>query len=266
MNKVITISYNKLSKTIETKNILVEKLINAGFQVSENIEIDTKLIISIGGDGSFLNTMHKFNFPQIPVVALNTGHLGFFAEISPDTIDQFIEAYKNKEYFLQEVDLLEASIFTKESTIKVQAINEIVIKNIQSRTVHLDLKVDRIKIEHFSGDGMMISTPIGSTAYNYSAGGSIVDPKLNLLQLTPIAPMNTNAYRSFTSSIILPTTSVISISPEYDFEDSILIVIDGKQYKITQIEEVKIYKSKLSIKLLKINSYEFWTKAADKFL
>ena len=266
MNKVITISYNKLSKTIETKNILVEKLINAGFQISENIEIDTKLIISIGGDGSFLNTMHKFNFPQIPVVALNTGHLGFFAEISPDTIDQFIEAYKNKEYFLQEVDLLEASIFTKESTIKVQAINEIVIKNIQSRTVHLDLKVDRIKIEHFSGDGMMISTPIGSTAYNYSAGGSIVDPKLNLLQLTPIAPMNTNAYRSFTSSIILPTTSVISISPEYDFEDSILIVIDGKQYKITQIEEVKIYKSKLSIKLLKINSYEFWTKAADKFL
>ena len=266
MNKVITISYNKLSKTIETKNILVEKLINAGFQVSENIEIDTKLIISIGGDGSFLNTMHKFNFPQIPVVALNTGHLGFFAEISPDTIDQFIEAYKNKEYFLQEVDLLEASIFTKESTIKVQAINEIVIKNIQSRTVHLDLKVDGIKIEHFSGDGMMISTPIGSTAYNYSAGGSIVDPKLNLLQLTPIAPMNTNAYRSFTSSIILPTTSVISISPEYDFEDSILIVIDGKQYKITQIEEVKIYKSKLSIKLLKINSYEFWTKAADKFL
>ena len=266
MNKIITISYNKLSKTIETKNILVEKLINAGFQISENIEIDTKLIISIGGDGSFLNTMHKFNFPQIPVVALNTGHLGFFAEISPDTIDQFIEAYKNKEYFLQEVDLLEASIFTKESTIKVQAINEIVIKNIQSRTVHLDLKVDGIKIEHFSGDGMMISTPIGSTAYNYSAGGSIVDPKLNLLQLTPIAPMNTNAYRSFTSSIILPTTSVISISPEYDFEDSILIVIDGKQYKITQIEEVKIYKSKLSIKLLKINSYEFWTKAADKFL
>ena len=134
------------------------------------------------------------------------------------------------------------------------------------RSVHLDLKVDGIKIEHFSGDGMMISTPIGSTAYNYSAGGSIVDPKLNLLQLTPIAPMNTNAYRSFTSSIILPTTSVISISPEYDFEDSILIVIDGKQYKITQIEEVKIYKSKLSIKLLKINSYEFWTKAADKFL
>ena len=112
----------------------------------------------------------------------------------------------------------------------------------------------------------MISTPIGSTAYNYSAGGSIVDPKLNLLQLTPIAPMNTNAYRSFTSSIILPTTSVISISPEYDFEDSILIVIDGKQYKIIQIEEVKIYKSKLSIKLLKINSYEFWTKVADKFL
>ena len=161
---------------------------------------------------------------------------------------------------------MEAKICTKEKSIKISAVNEIVIKNIQSRTVHLDLQVDGMKIEHFSGDGMLISTPIGSTAYNYSAGGSIVDPKLDLFQLTPIAPMNTNAYRSFTSSIILPTTSVISISPEYDFENSILIVIDGKQYKFTQIEEVKIYKSNYKLNLLRLNGYEFWNRVAEKFL
>ncbi|MDD7754200.1 MAG: NAD(+)/NADH kinase, partial [Clostridiales bacterium] len=134
------------------------------------------------------------------------------------------------------------------------------------RTVHLDLQVDGIKIEHFSGDGMLISTPMGSTAYNYSAGGSIVYPSLSLLQLTPIAPMNTNAYRSFTSSIILPTTSVISISPEFEFENSILIVVDGIEYNFTQIEEVKIYKSDKNVKLLRLNGYEFWDRVSEKFL
>ena len=266
MKSVITIAYNNLDKSIETKNILVEKLNRAGFQVSEKLEENTELIISIGGDGSLLQTIHKFDFAQIPVIAINTGHLGFFAELSPDKIDGFIQSYINKEYFIQQLNPLEAKICTKERCIKISAVNEIVIKNIQSRTVHLDLQVDGMKIEHFSGDGMLISTPIGSTAYNYSAGGSIVDPKLDLFQLTPIAPMNTNAYRSFTSSIILPTTSVISISPEFDFEDSILIVIDGKQYKYTQIEEVKIYKSNYKLNLLRLNGYEFWNRVAEKFL
>ena len=247
MKGVITIAYNNLEKSIETKNILVEKLNKAGFEISENIEENTELIISIGGDGSFLNTVHKFDFVSIPIVAINTGHLGFFAELSPEKIDEFIVSYKNE-------------------SIKLKAVNEIVIKNIQSRTVHLDLQVDGIKIEHFSGDGMLISTPMGSTAYNYSAGGSIVYPSLSLLQLTPIAPMNTNAYRSFTSSIILPTTSVISISPEFEFENSILIVVDGIEYNFAQIEEVKIYKSDKNVKLLRLNGYEFWDRVSEKFL
>ncbi|WP_455537852.1 NAD(+)/NADH kinase [Terrisporobacter sp.] len=266
MKGVITIAYNNLEKSIETKNILIKKLNKAGFEVSENIEENTELLISIGGDGSFLQAVHKFKFANIPVIAINTGHLGFFAELCPEKIDKFIDAYKNKEYFIQEAEAIQANISTEDEDIRLDAINEIVIKNIQSRTVHLGLQVDGVKIERFSGDGMLISTPIGSTAYNYSAGGSIVDPSLNLLQLTPIAPMNTNAYRSFTSSIILPTSAVISISPEFEFENNILIVVDGKQYKFTQIEEVKIYKSNKKIKLLRLKGYEFWNKVSEKFL
>lgn len=266
MEKVITISSNNLSQSLKVNEILKNKLTKNGYNVSNKIEKNTELLISIGGDGSFLHTIHNFDLIDVPVMAINTGHLGFFAELYPDQIDKFIESYINKEYFIQEIAPLEASIYTNKECVDITAINEIVIKNIKSRTVHLDLQVDGIKIEHFSGDGMLISTPIGSTAYNYSAGGSIVDPKLDLFQLTPIAPMNTNAYRSFTSSIILPTTSVISISPEYDFENSILIVIDGKQYKFTQIEEVKIYKSNYKLNLLRLNGYEFWNRVAEKFL
>ena len=101
MKRTITIAYNNLDKSIETKNILVEKLLNSDFEVSEQIEENTELIISIGGDGSFLQTVHKFDFVDIPVIAINTGHLGFFAELSPDKIDTFINAYKNKEYLIE---------------------------------------------------------------------------------------------------------------------------------------------------------------------
>lgn len=266
MKKVITVSSNTLKQSLNVRDILTKKLIKAGYYVSNKIEKDTELLISIGGDGSFLKTIHRFNFIDIPVIAINTGHLGFFAELYPNQIDDFIDAYINKKYFIQQVRPLEATILTKGKSIGITAINEIVIKNIKSRTVHLDLKVNGMKIESFSGDGMLISTPIGSTAYNYSAGGSIVDPELNLLQLTPIAPMNTNAYRSFTSSIILPTTSVITISPEYDFENSILIVIDGTEYKFTRIDEVRVFKSDKEVHLLRLDGYEFWDRVSEKFL
>lgn len=157
-------------------------------------------------------------------------------------------------------------IFDKGFYTEIEAINEIVIKNISSRTLHLDLLLNQNKMEKFSGDGMLISTPIGSTAYNYSAGGSLVDPSLELFQLTPIAPMNTKAYRSFTSSVIVPINSIITIYPNVRFENSIPIVVDGEEFRFNEIEKIDILKSKKRIKLLRLNNYEFWNRVSEKFL
>ncbi len=266
MKRTITINSNELDKSIKTKQILSDKLQQAGFFTSDKIQDSTELIVSIGGDGSFLKTVNDFDFPDIPIIVINTGHLGFFAELDPGDIDEFIEDYKNEKCFIQEVYPLRASVCTKEKCTKIEAINEVVIKSVCSRTLHLDLKVNENKIQKFSGDGMLVSTPIGSTAYNYSAGGSIIDPSLDTLQLTPLAPMNTIAYRSFTSSIILSATSTISIIPEYRFENSILIVVDGVEYKFNDIEDISIQRSNIKIKLLRRSNYEFWKRVSEKFL
>lgn len=266
MKRTITINSNNLKKSIETKEILIKKLIESGFFVSEKIEENTELIISIGGDGSFLKTIQDFKFPSIPMVVINTGHLGFFAEFDPDEIDEFIDLYKNNNYKIQEVYPLKASIYTKESSKDIHAVNEIVIKSVCSRTLHLDLRVNKNKIQNFSGDGMLISTPIGSTAYNYSAGGSIIDPSLDILQLTPLAPMNTVVYRSFTSSIVLSAKSTINIVPEYRFENSILVVVDGNEYRFNDITDIKIERSNLKLKFLKRYDFEFWKRVSEKFL
>ena len=266
MRRIITINSNQVTKSLETKKLLTEKLITAGFEVSYDFHPDTELVISIGGDGSFLKTVHDFDFPEVPVVGINTGHLGFFPDISPDNIDTFIEAYLKEDYIIQDIPLIGANICNDKHCLDVFAINEVVVKGDKSRTIHINLKVNDKHIQKFSGDGMIISTPTGSTAYNYAAGGSIVDPSLSLMQLTPLYPINTNAYRSFTSSIIFSNESVITISPEYRFEDSILIVVDGVEHRFSQICDIKIFVSDIKIKLLRMSNYEFWSRVAEKFL
>ena len=258
MKRVITINSNNLEKSLETKELLTKKLMENNFLVSSKLEENTELIISIGGDGSFLKTIQDFKFPSVPMVVINTGHLGFFAEFDPEEIDKFIDLYKNNDFIIQEVHPLKGSICTKDSSKDIYAVNEIVIKSVCSRTLHLDLRVNENKIQNFSGDGMLISTPIGSTAYNYSAGGSIIDPSLDTLQLTPLAPMNTIAYRSFTSSIVLSAKSTINIVPEYRFENSILVVVDGNEYRFNDITDINIVRADLKLKLLRRSDFENW--------
>ena len=203
---------------------------------------------------------------NIPIIGINTGHLGFFPEISPNKIDNFIKLYKNNNFLIQDVSLIEATIYTNDCKSNMYAINEVVVKGDKSRTIHLKLNVNDKHIQNFSGDGMIISTPTGSTAYNYAAGGSIVDPGLNLMQLTPLYPINTNAYRCFTSSIIFSSESIIEIIPEYRFEDSVLIVIDGIEYRYNKMYDIKISVSDLKVKLLRMLDYEFWSRVSEKFL
>ncbi|MCG8540626.1 MAG: NAD(+)/NADH kinase [Clostridia bacterium] len=266
INKIINIVSNSKPVSKETERILKHKLGKNDFIVSENFDPNADLIICIGGDGSFLRTLHKHNFPDIPIIGINTGHLGFFQDLSPYELDEFIFKYKKGDYRIDEINPIEGLICTRDSCIEILGINEIVIKAYKSTTIHLNLSLDESFLEKFSGDGILVSTPTGSTAYNYSLGGSIVDPRLNIMQITPMAPINTIAYRSFTSSIIVPKYSTIKIHPEYAYENSILVATDGTEYRHNGICEVNIRLSELKIKLLRFKEYNFWNKVKEKFL
>lgn len=266
MDRIINIISNENVKSKSVADKLKTKLISLGFIVPETFSPSAELIICIGGDGSFLNTIHKYDFPEIPIVGINTGHLGFFQEICPYEIDHFLELYMSDNFYIQKINPLEASICTKTNCIDTFGINEIVIRGDMSRTIHMSISVNDTLIQNFSGDGIIVSTPTGSTAYNYSTGGSIVDPSLKLIQITPLSPINTNAYRSFTSSIILPDDAVVRIYPEYRFENSILLVSDGVQHKHDEIVKIELRTSDMEINLIRFNDYDFWTKATEKFL
>lgn len=264
--RVINIVSNDKPLSLETARVLRHKLEKNNFIVSDVFDYNAELIICIGGDGSFLRTLHKYGFPDIPIIGVNTGHLGFFQALSPHDLDEFIFKYKQGAYKTYLIQPIEGIVCTRESCIEVMGINEIVIKGHKSTTIHLNISLDESFLEKFSGDGILISTPTGSTAYNYSLGGSIVDPRLNVMQITPMAPINTIAYRSFTSSIVVPKYSTIKIQPEYTYENSIVIVSDGMEHKYNGIVEIQIKLSEISVKLLKLKEYDFWNKVKEKFL
>ena len=269
MARNVVIKSNELEISKNIKKILIDKFLSVGFNTSEEIRDNTELVISIGGDGSFLRNVRDLNFPDIPFFCVNTGHLGFFAEILPTEkeIDIFIDAYLNSTYEINELYLLEVDIKGKYEVNHTYAINELVVRGNQSRTAHMGLHVNGNYMETFSGDGLIMSTSTGSTAYNYSAGGSIVDNRLNIIQITPISPISTNAFRSFTSSIILPgQDSEIAIKPEYKSEHTIITVVDGQEHKFNDVYEINVRNANKTVKLLRLSDYEFWDRVYMKFL
>ena len=264
--RIITVFTNSTSVSKEAVKLLSSKIEGSGFSVTDKFTPDSELIVCIGGDGAFLTAVHRYNFPAVPFVGINTGHLGFFQEIYPSEIELFIENYKKGKYHIQRLKTVKADITTGGVTISHVSLNEIVIKSGDSYSLHLNISIDGSFIERFSGVGVLVATPVGSTAYNYSLGGSIVDPRLNLLQITPIAPMNTSAYRSFTSSILLPSDLSLGVSCYGDGVRDIIISADGIENKYNGIDHIDIYFAETVINLIRFESYDFWSKVKTKFL
>jgi len=264
--KLVTIFTNNTQESQDMLKSVVSKLEENNFEVSSEYSPDTELIMCIGGDGAFITAVHNFRFPSVPFVGINTGHLGFFQEISPNQIDSFLENYKKGKYHIQPLTTVKADIITDGKTVTHVGLNEITIKGSDSFTVHLNISISGSFIERFAGDGIIVSTPAGSTAYNYSLGGAIVDPRLSLLQVTPIAPINSSAYRSFTSSLVLPSDLSLSVTPGRERDSCMAISIDGKVHNYSNVSQISVCFAKPIINLIRFESYDFWTKVKNKFL
>lgn len=264
-SRIITIFSNQTSLSLDTKAEFADKLRKAGFNVIFEYDPNAELIVCVGGDGAFIHAVHACGFPETPFLGINTGHLGFFQEIQPEDLDVFIDNYLKDKYRIQTLITVKAKVFHKGGQVDLEALNEIVVRAGGSYAVHFNISIGDSYIERFSGDGICVATPAGSTAYNYSLGGGIVDPRLRALQVTPIAPMNTIAYRCFTSSILLPSELSLGIVPEAQYKE-VKINTDGIQHVFENLKEVRIEISDKVVNLLRFETYDFWNKVKTKFL
>lgn len=264
---VINIAANDDTYTLEIKKCLVKILKNNGYSCNEGFSEKGELNITIGGDGAFLRAVRESNFSTVPFIGINTGTLGFYPEITPENMEAFVHDYINGKYTVNNVTLIESEIvFAEGQTERVYAVNDIILKRKDMKTIHLDVYIASNHLEKISGDGLIISSPLGSSAYNKSAGGSLVYPSLKTLQLTPLSPIISNAYRCLDCSIIVPPEFEITIYPERRTDYYIALAADGEMYEYDEIECVHFRTSQRIIKRLSTGTFNYWNVIKDKFL
>lgn len=267
MSKRIYIYSNHKERSRDAGNKLNQVLKDKGWEILDEYSDDADLLCCIGGDGTFLSFVHKCQFPSVPIIGINTGHLGFFQEASPDDIANTIDIIENGNYKIQTICPVEAKIYTEKNCYTRIGINEILVRGLYSHVTQFAVSIDDTKIQDFSGDGVLISTPVGSTAYNYSLDGALVSPDLNVLQLTPVAPMNTNAYRCFHSSILLPANDTIKVEGiGRATNGTIIISFDGRTHEFNNVKYVEFSQSKHEIHLIRFMNYDYWSKLSSKLL
>ncbi|MDO5707076.1 MAG: NAD(+)/NADH kinase [Andreesenia angusta] len=265
MKKLVNIIYNNNPHSLEAFDTLTNELSSAGFNFTTKFSNDALVTVCIGGDGAFIRAVHRTNLSAIPIIGINTGHLGFFQEVNPDDIASFVRDLKAENYIIEKMDLIECQIKTVDEKKTVHAINEFAIKGLANKVIHIDVYIDGCLFEKVSGDGVIVSTPIGSTGYNYSCGGSIISPCLKTLQLASIAPISSKAYRSLNNSLIFPSDASLVIRPEYR-EDIMNVIADGVQFSFSDVIRLDFAYSNRTLNKMVINDKPFWKNVKEKFL
>lgn len=220
------------------------------------------LVICLGGDGTFLRTARIAYLYNIPVLGINLGSLGFLADVETAEIEKAIENIFNSNYKIEERTMLSSRLYRDGKLIAEDcAINDIVIsRGGIPRILHLSAYIDDNLLDMFPGDGVAVSTPTGSTAYSLSAGGPIVDPASKIILLTPICP-----HMLYSRSFAAADNSRIKICVTEGYQHTAMVTIDGQvNYEITGGDYLEIEKSENKVKMLKINSKNFFTVLRNK--
>ena len=250
---------SKFSKSVFQKSKKIMQ--KYGYTFTSSYEDDAVLNLVIGGDGTFLNAVHLSDFSDIPFIGINTGHLGFYQEVEVNMIENFIRSFDNKDYRIENISILEAKINNK----IINSINEVVVKSDRNQIIRLKVYIDGNFIEAYSGDGLIISTPHGSTAYNLSAGGAILHQSLNGFQLTPIAPVYSNMNKSLRCPVVLPNDATIDINISKRDNYHTVFIFDGKEYS-SKDYKIRIGVSDRKIKKLILNKNHYWTNIKNKLM
>lgn len=263
MIRNIKLFVNNNEESIRTGKLIKDKFIRNRFNiVDENFDLG----IAVGGDGAFLRMIKGNNFnSDVYYVGVNSGTLGFLQEVKIDEIDKFISELENNDYKIEEIGIQETVINHGNGTSRFYSLNEIVIRDKNLKVVKLDISIDGDLLEKFIGDGILVASSSGSTAYNLSFGGSIVYNTFTSLQITPIAPINSKVYRSLLNSVIIPDKRVISIVPEIDKRD-LIVTIDGENNFYNNVDSIETKIDSKKIKCLRLSHYNFPQKINEKLL
>ncbi len=220
------------------------------------------VVIVLGGDGTILEASRRAAPYNTLVLGLNLGRLGYMAELEMSEIDELTRIVEG-DYKLEERSMINIALIDDKGNVKKNeyALNDAVLSNGSiSRVVDLELYEGGVLIATYRSDGMIISTPTGSTAYSLAAGGAIVDPRLNCLCVTPICP-----HSLYARPLVFPDTANIEIKNICQREKTLFLTVDGRaNYELCIGEMVRITRSPLRTTFVRLKDGSFYDRLRQK--
>jgi len=185
----------------------------------------TDLVITAGGDGTLLSLARSVAAKNIPILGVNMGSMGFLTELQPDELWPRLEQIVQGDFRIEERAALRVRLSREDQVLSDQmALNDVVIaKSSLARMITLELWLDKVKVATYTSDGLIVSTPTGSTAYSLSAGGPILDPGVNAFVVTPICP-HSMAYRP----TVVPGTTGVRVELKGKTHEDVFVTLDGQ--------------------------------------
>jgi len=216
------------------------------------------ILVTVGGDGTLISAVRRSFHYNIPVLGVYAGNLGFLADVNLSELDSFAADLSKGRFRIDERSVLEATIIKGEATTTVVAFNDIVFSRPSiSNMVHVETLVDGKPFNAYNGDGVVVSTPTGSTAYNLSAGGPVLFPLTNVFVLTPICP------HSLTQRpVVLPGEFSIEMKTP---RNRAVMIIDGQDmHELEQNESVHIKLAAKTAKLIHREEFNYFDVLKEK--
>lgn len=226
----------------------------------ENIE-GVNYVISMGGDGTFLEAANKVGDREIPILGVNMGRLGFLADVLPSEIETTLDHVLRGNHIIEDHTVIKLE--TNGETVECNpfALNDIaVLKRDSASMISIRAYVNGDFLVNYQADGLIIATPTGSTAYSLSNGGPIIVPQSGSLCITPVAPHSLNI-----RPIVINDTSVIELevcSRSHNF----LVAVDGRSMKMAEETRLTIRKAPYTIKLIKLKSQRYFSTLHEKLM
>ncbi len=257
-------SYFKLEKIFTKHNIeaTIESISGAMIGIMgidfDNLCQRCDILVTLGGDGTLISTVRRSFKYDVPVFGVYAGNLGFLADINIDELEDFVVHLLKGEYRMDERAILEAKFQEHDNEVTLYAFNDIVITRPSvSNMIHIETLVDSKAFNTYYGDGVIVSTPTGSTAYNLSAGGPVLFPLTNVFALTPICP------HSLTQRpVVLPGKFSIEMKTP---QDRALVTIDGQdKHELEAGESIHIQLTRKTVKLIHREEFNYFDVLKEK--
>ena len=233
------------------------------FNKSKDLDSSIDLLVSIGGDGTFLRTIEYVRELNIPVMGINTGNLGFLATIKKENLDQAVEKIYNKKFRVENRSVIKVNSeeIGLPKNLFPYALNEIsVVRKDTTSMINIKTSLDGNHLNSYWADGLIISTPTGSTGYSLSCGGPVISPSSGSLVLTPISPHNLNARPLVISD---ETKIELSVSGR---EEKHLLSIDSNIFTVQNQTKITIEKPNFDFKIAHFSNNNFYKTLKEKLL